>query len=169
MTHLLLFDHVRHDIKVVSHVNLNGDIEQFLRQGNGQDRRDGQRGCREPLELPPELQSNGQQKFVSSAKLSRIKRTDRYAKMIDRCIDYIYAGDMIQITYSQRFSRSDRGPSVPDLPVAAQHQSVPVYVLLELGRLPDRRGGHRDRGHRPRRPGRHPSDRWDPAQGRDAG
>ena len=100
---LLLFDHVRHDIKVVSHVRLNGDIEQAYAKATAKIDEMVARLSR-PLELPPELQSNGAQKFVSS-EIESNQTKDRYAKMIDRCIDYIYAGDMIQITYSQRFSR----------------------------------------------------------------
>ena len=100
---LLLFDHVRHDIKVVSHVRLNGDIEQAYAKATAKIDEMVVRLSR-PLELPPELQSNDAQKFVSSEIESNQTR-DRYTKMIERCIDYIYAGDMIQITYSQRFSR----------------------------------------------------------------
>jgi len=100
---LLLFDHVRHDIKVVSHVRLNGDIEQAYAKATAKIDEMVARLSR-PLELPPELQSNDAQKFVSS-EIESNQTKDRYAKMIERCIDYIYAGDMIQITYSQRFSR----------------------------------------------------------------
>ena len=100
---LLLFDHVRHDIKVVSHVRLNGDIEQAYARATAKIDEMVARLSR-PLELPPELQSNDAQKFVSS-EIESNQTKDRYAKMIGRCIDYIYAGDMIQITYSQRFSR----------------------------------------------------------------
>jgi len=100
---LLLFDHVRHDIKVVSHVRLNGDIEQAYAKATAKIDEMVARLSR-PLELPPELQSNDAQKFVPS-EIESNQTKDRYAKMIERCIDYIYAGDMIQITYSQRFSR----------------------------------------------------------------
>jgi len=100
---LLLFDHVRHDIKVVSHVNLDGDIDRSYAEATAKIDEMVSR-LSQPLELPPELQSNGQQKVVPS-EIESNQTTDHYSKMIDRCIDYIYAGDMIQVTYSQRFSR----------------------------------------------------------------
>ena len=100
---LLLFDHVGHDIKVVSHVSLDGDIDRSYAEATSKIDEMVSR-LSQPLELPPELQSNGQQKVVPS-EIESNQTTDHYAKMIDRCIDYIYAGDMIQVTYSQRFSR----------------------------------------------------------------
>ena len=100
---LLLFDHVRHDIKVVSHVNLDGDIDRSYTEATAKID-EMVRRLSIPLELPPELQSNESTKLVSGSIESNFT-TDEYAKKIDRCIEYIYAGDMIQVTFSQRFSR----------------------------------------------------------------
>ncbi|MCH8992216.1 MAG: chorismate-binding protein, partial [Acidobacteria bacterium] len=58
----------------------------------------------QPLELPPELQANGTRKLVSGSIESNFT-PEQYAKVIDRCIEYIYAGDVIQVTFAQRFSR----------------------------------------------------------------
>ena len=100
---LLLFDHVRHDIKVVSHVHLNGDIDRSYAEATAKID-EMVRRLSMPLVLPPELQSNVTTKLASSSIESNFT-TDEYAKKIDRCIEYIYAGDMIQVTFSQRFSR----------------------------------------------------------------
>ena len=100
---LLLFDHVRHDIKVVSHVHLNGDIERSYAEATAKID-EMVRRLSMPLVLPPELQSNVSTKLASSSIESNFT-TGEYAKKIDRCIEYIYAGDMIQVTFSQRFSR----------------------------------------------------------------
>ena len=35
---MLVFDHLQHDIKVVSHVRLDGDVEVGIRRGDGEDR-----------------------------------------------------------------------------------------------------------------------------------
>jgi anthranilate synthase component 1 len=99
----LLFDHVRHDIKVVSHVHLNGDIDRSYAEATAKID-EMVRRLSMPLVLPPELQSNVTTKLASSSIESNFT-TDEYAKKIDRCIEYIYAGDMIQVTFSQRFSR----------------------------------------------------------------
>ena len=100
---LLVFDHVRHDIKVVSHVHLDGDIDRSYAEATAKIDEMARR-LSLPLDLPPELQSNGSAKLVSGSIESNFTR-EQYAKMIDRCIEYIYAGDMIQVTFSQRFSR----------------------------------------------------------------
>ncbi|MCH8802204.1 MAG: anthranilate synthase component I [Chloroflexi bacterium] len=100
---LLVFDHVRHDIKVVSHVHLDGDIDRSYVEATAKID-EMVRRLSLPLDLPPELQSNGSAKLVSGSIESNFTR-EQYAKMIDRCIEYIYAGDMIQVTFSQRFSR----------------------------------------------------------------
>ncbi|MCH8893307.1 MAG: anthranilate synthase component I [Chloroflexi bacterium] len=100
---LLVFDHVRHDIKVVSHVHLDGDIDRSYAEATAKID-EMVRRLSLPLDLPPELQSNGSAKLVSGSIESNFTR-EQYAKMIDRCIEYIYAGDMIQVTFSQRFSR----------------------------------------------------------------
>ena len=100
---LLVFDHVRHDIKVVSHVRLNGDVDQAYAEATAKID-EMVRRLSQPLVLPPELQTNGTAKLVPSEIESNFTR-DGYAKMIDKCIEYIYAGDVIQVTCSQRFSR----------------------------------------------------------------
>ena len=100
---LLLFDHVRHDIKVVSHVHLDGDIERSYAEATAKID-EMVRRLSQPLDLPPELQSNGGAKLVSSSTESNFT-PDEYTKIIDRCIEYIYAGDVIQVVNSQRFSR----------------------------------------------------------------
>ncbi|NQW23922.1 MAG: anthranilate synthase component I [SAR202 cluster bacterium] len=104
---LLLFDHVRHDIKVVSHVHLNGDIDRAYAEAIAKID-EMVRRLSQPLNLPPELQSNGTAngtaKLVSSEIESNFTQ-ENYAKIINKCIEYVYAGDVIQVVNSQRFSR----------------------------------------------------------------
>ena len=50
---LLVFDHLRHDIKVVSHVRLDGDIDQAYREASRQDRQTGQAACPSRWKCPP--------------------------------------------------------------------------------------------------------------------
>ena len=100
---LLLFDHVRHDIKVVSHVHLDGDIDASYAEATAKID-EMVRRLSLPLELPPELQSNGSVK-LATADIESNFTTDEYAKQIDKCIEYIYAGDVIQVPFSQRFPR----------------------------------------------------------------
>jgi len=100
---LLLFDHVRHDIKVVSHVNLDGDIDQAYAEATAKIDEMVHR-LSQPLDLPLELQSDVSGKLVKSDIESNFT-TEGYTKIIDKCIEYVYSGDVIQVVNSQRFSR----------------------------------------------------------------
>jgi anthranilate synthase component 1 len=101
---LLLFDHVHHDIKVVSHAHLDGDIEADYKEAT--DRIDEMVGrLARPLELPPGLEPFDAAVPGGSGEVTSNFSREGYAQAIDRCIEYIYAGDVIQVVNSQRFSR----------------------------------------------------------------
>ena len=100
---LLVFDHLRHDIKVVSHAYLNGDIDKAYNEATS---RIDEMVARlsEPLTLPPELQFGDFGATAEATVESNFTR-DKYADAIEKCIEYVYAGDVIQVVNSQRFSR----------------------------------------------------------------
>ena len=85
---LLLFDHVRHDIKVVSHVYMEGDIDQSYANATAKIDEMVHR-LTQPLDLPLELRSNAYVKLVQSDIESNFTN-DEYAKIIDKCIEYVY-------------------------------------------------------------------------------
>ena len=106
---VLVFDHFKHVIKVVSHVRLDGD-------GDGDDDGDVETAYRTAQErideivdrlasgTPPLPVDAPATADASSAVESNIER-DAYTADVRRIIDYIVAGDIIQCVYSQRFSR----------------------------------------------------------------
>ena len=101
---MLVFDHLRHDIKVVSHAHLNGDIEAAYGAATAKidemvDR------LSKPLELPAELQSFNARGSKDSGEVVSNFNREGYEDAIDKCIEYIYSGDVIQVVNSQRFSR----------------------------------------------------------------
>ena len=100
---LLVFDHIRHDIKVVSHVSLDGDIETAYVEATA---KIGEMVLRlsKPLVLPSELQTERTTKLVSGNIESNFT-PENYTKIIDKCVEYVCAGDVIQVVNSQRFSR----------------------------------------------------------------
>ncbi len=100
---ILIFDHLRHDIKVVSHAYLYGDVEKAYAEAT---RRIDEMVDRlaQPLVLPPELQ-DGSFGPNGSPNIESNFTTERYANAIEKCIEYVYAGDIIQVVNSQRFSR----------------------------------------------------------------
>ena len=99
---LVIFDHISHDIKVVSHVHLDGDIDEAYAAATRKIDDLVQR-LAQPLDLPPELQGPASGSTTSEA-VSNFTR-DAYNGVVEKCIEYIYAGDVIQVVNSQRFSR----------------------------------------------------------------
>ena len=104
---LLVFDHLRHDIKVVSHVRLDGNVEVKYAAATRKIDELVQK-LSEPLELPPQMRNTGLDGAGSPIKKSEAEsnfsRGD-YHRAIEKCVEYIYAGDVIQVVNSQRFSR----------------------------------------------------------------
>lgn len=100
---VLIFDHLRHDIKVVSHARLDDGVEKAYADAVG---RIDEMVCRlsRPLTLPQELQG-GVPGYNGPSPIESNFTPERYADVIERCIKYVYAGDIIQVVNSQRFSR----------------------------------------------------------------
>ena len=100
---LLVFDHLRHDIKVVSHVRLDGDIDEAYKEATDKVDKLVSR-LSQPLELPPgapvPTQSAGDAAVVESNFTQLL-----YEEAVEKCVEYIYDGDVIQVVNSQRFSR----------------------------------------------------------------
>ena len=100
---LLVFDHLRHDIKVVSHVRLDGNIEENYK--------DAQRKIDElvgrlsqPLEMPPDIMAPLPIPSEPAEVASNFTQP-LYEEAVGKCVEYIYDGDVIQVVNSQRFSR----------------------------------------------------------------
>lgn len=99
---LLVFDHLRHDIKVVGHVRLDGNIEDAYREATDKIDELVSR-LSQPLELPPGMLAPlppGDDAVVESNFTQPL-----YEEAVNRCVEYIYDGDVIQVVNSQRFSR----------------------------------------------------------------
>ena len=100
---ILVFDHLRHDIKVVSHVRLDdGDIEEAYNAAVAKIERMVDRLAR-PLQMRAELMDPPS--MPSSSEAVSNFSVAEYEAVIEKCIEYIYAGDVIQVVNSQRFSR----------------------------------------------------------------
>jgi anthranilate synthase component 1 len=98
---LLVFDHLKHVIKVVSYVRLDGDIESSYRQAMWKIEELVDRLSR-PLSVLPE---NGAPVAGAAARVeSNIPRED-YLMAVERVKEYIVAGDAIQVVLAQRLRR----------------------------------------------------------------
>jgi anthranilate synthase component 1 len=96
---LLVFDHITHKIKVVSHAHLDGDVDTAYREATCKidalvDRLEQPMHSETPKNAPPdrsEVSSN-----FSPAEFEAI---------VSQAKEYIYAGDIIQAVLSQRLAR----------------------------------------------------------------
>ncbi len=105
---VLIFDHVTHKIKVLSHVHLDGNIEQAYRKAvdkidNLVDR------LNQPL--PPGQQIKTATFPISDYKLSSNFSKDEFEAGVLNIKQYITAGEAIQVVLSQRLSQpTDAAP-----------------------------------------------------------
>src|SRR5207302_4239845 len=99
---VLVFDHVKHRVRMVTHLHLDApDLEAEYRRGmaildNVQER------LREPVRLPEEpapLYDPGALQVTSN------RTQAEFEEMVRRSIAYIQAGDVFQVVPSQRLSR----------------------------------------------------------------
>ena len=100
---LLVFDHLRHDIKVVGHVRLDGDVDRAYAEATGKIDDLIQR-LSHPLELPLDLRDSSLRPSGPGEVHSNFTQAE-YEAAVEKSIEYIYAGDVIQVVLSQRFSR----------------------------------------------------------------
>jgi anthranilate synthase component 1 len=98
---VLVFDHLRHMIKVVSHVRLDGDVEAAYRMA--------QFRIDEIVDRlasgTPRLPEDGPPPAGGGGRISFNVEREAYLSDVKQIIDYVIAGDVIQCVYSQRFSR----------------------------------------------------------------
>ena len=96
---LLVFDHVTHKIKVVSHANLDGDIDTAYQEAT---RKIDDLVNR--LEQPMHSEAPRNTPSDKSQVSSNVTRAE-FEAAVSRAKEYIYAGDIIQTVLSQRLAR----------------------------------------------------------------
>lgn len=142
---LLVFDHLRHDIKVVSHARLdaapayaaaNSDSDADANADYVQAAYDAAIARIErmvdrlsrPLELPPEL--TRPPSLPTDGAVQSNFTVPEYEAVVEKCIEYIYAGDVIQVVNSQRFSRrTDAHPFQVYRALRSNNPSPYMYYL----------------------------------------
>jgi anthranilate synthase component 1 len=100
---MLVFDHVQHNIKVVSHARLDGDIEASYRQAVWKIDELVAR-LAQPLTALPYRSDDAASPQPNGAAESNNTREEFMAK-VERAKEYIVRGDTYQIQVSQRFTR----------------------------------------------------------------
>ena len=100
---LLVFDHLRHDIKVVSHLRLDGDIAAAYAVATAKID-ELVRRLSQPLPPPAGLTA-APAIPPDPAPVESNFTQPQYEQAVAKCVEYIYAGDVIQVVNSQRFAR----------------------------------------------------------------
>lgn len=128
---LLVFDHLQHTIKVVSHARLDGDIEASYRQATWKIEELVQRLSaplsRLPYDTPP-IETLGR-KPVSNTTEEAFK-----AKVV-KAKEYITKGDTYQIQVSQRFARETEAHPFEVYRALRNVNPSPYMYYLELGEM----------------------------------
>ncbi|MBI4197821.1 MAG: chorismate-binding protein, partial [Chloroflexi bacterium] len=97
---VLVFDHLRHTIKIVSHVHTDGDVAAAYQEAVARIERLAARLARamprRALENPP-AKGNGE----AVANFTQ----PQYEEIVRKCREYIIAGDIIQVVPSRRVAR----------------------------------------------------------------
>ena len=148
---LLVFDHLRHDIKVVSHARLDANPSAAAANANAAANSDADANAdadyvqaaydaaiariermvdrlSRPLELPPEL--TRPPSLPTDGAVQSNFTVPEYEAVVEKCIEYIYAGDVIQVVNSQRFSRrTDAHPFQVYRALRSNNPSPYMYYL----------------------------------------
>jgi len=128
---LLVFDHLQHNIKVVSHARLDGDIEASYRQATWKIEELVARLARPLSQLPYRLERR-----TDCERTLRSNTTEEAFKdKVRRAKEYIYKGDTYQIQVSQRLTRATDAPPFEVYRALRQVNPSPYMYYLELGDL----------------------------------
>ena len=126
---MLVFDHLKHTIKVVSHVHMDGDLEAAYAQATDKIDRLVQR-LSAPLELPSEARPN--EGSVGPGVVESNFTKKEYQAAVERAIEYVYAGDIIQVVPSQRLSRKTEASPFQIYRALRSNNPAPYMYFLHL-------------------------------------
>jgi len=127
---LLVFDHLQHRIKVVSHCRLDGDIDAAYRQAVWRIEELVGRLARPLTALP--YRQEAPVDAAPESVTSNVAREDYLAK-VERCREYIVAGDIYQVQISQRFRRPTFAHPFEVYRALRAINPSPYMYYLELG------------------------------------
>ena len=124
---LLVFDHITHKIKVVSHTHLDGDVDTAYREAT-----------RKIDDLVNRLEQPIQSKSPKNAPLNRSEVSSNFSQaefeaIVSQAKEYIYAGDIIQAVLSQRLSRPTNASPFAIYRALRSVNPSPYMYYLHLG------------------------------------
>ena len=99
---VLIFDHVMHKIKVLSHVHLDGDIEKEYQKAV---KKIDELVARLNQPLPSHKQMNGVNPVAPQSRPASNFTKEAYMAVVEKVKKYVTAGEVIQVVPSQRLSQ----------------------------------------------------------------
>jgi len=124
---LLVFDHLTHKIKVVSHAHLDGDVESAYYEAT---RKIDSLVAR--LRQPIPTQTLPQGRSLSSRVAANLSQA-RFEAGVVQAKEYIYAGDIIQTVLSQRLAKPMKAPPFALYRALRSLNPSPYMYYLQLG------------------------------------
>jgi len=125
---LLVFDHLKHTIKVVAHCRLDGDIEASYRQATW---RIDELAKRLNCSLPADPYPIAEPHEVPGPRSNTTR--ERYIEMVQKAREYIVAGDIIQVVPSQRLSRPTTAHPFSVYRALRRVNPSPYMYYLQMG------------------------------------
>jgi anthranilate synthase component 1 len=124
---LLVFDHLTHKIKVVSHAHLDGDLETAYREAI---RKIDDLADRLEQPIPPEAPKNASS---TRSDVSSNFSPAKFEALVSQAKEYIYAGDIIQAVLSQRLARPTHASPFAMYRALRSINPSPYMYYLHLG------------------------------------
>jgi len=124
---LLAFDHLTHKIKIISHVHLDGDIDAAYRQATGKID-----ALAERLRSPLQSEAGESVPEVKSRVASNFSPAE-FEAGVSQAKEHIYAGDIIQVVLSQRFTRATSAAPFAIYRALRSINPSPYMYYLHLG------------------------------------
>ncbi len=145
---LLIFDHVRHRMQVLCNAHVTGDpdaaydeacakIEQLVerlrgeRKGEKEKRR---RGEEEIQDTRYEIREEADSSFILHPSSLALFPRAEYEAAVERCREYILAGDAFQVVLSQRFQVEFTAPPFDVYRALRSVNPSPYMYYLDLGK-----------------------------------
>ena len=127
---VLIFDHVTHKIKVLSHVHLDGDIEQEYQKAV---KKIDELVDRLHQPLPPSKQARGTNPAATQSKPTSNFTKEAYMAVVEKVKKYITAGEVIQVVPSQRLSQPTKAAPFDIYRALRTINPSPYMFYFDLG------------------------------------
>ena len=150
---LLAFDHVRHSLRIITHVRLDDNLEanyiqavetiERIRSRLREDKRlavevggvpEEGLGGRRPLAANLFAEGGGATAPIAERALFQMPR-ERFERIVEQAKEYIMAGDIFQVVLSQRFARPVQAAPFSVYRALRSINPSPYLYYLDLGEL----------------------------------